>query len=505
MPKRIKIIGGPGCGKTSEIIDAIGQDCGRMFPHEIAGVSLTRTAARNMKRRVVKTLRVSYDDIPNMGTAHSLCWRLCDRPTPADHRLAKFERYDKRTHDMLQLLRQQMIPPAEWPVKLRRYYTGYCEWMSDNDLMDFTGMLEFVLENRLSIDEIRSMYCDEAQDMTPLIWAVVTMWAETAEAFYMGGDGDQAIFDFMGARPGLFIGMPYDELRQRKQSYRLSPSIHRYAMEIIRGCECRDDYEYNPVTPELVRRQQEWYPNRLDWSEGKILPLSDEPDLSLPGTHMIIAMSNTPRSPFLKRWMDWLYKHNIPFHNPYRKRDLTLNPPLTKSWQAAKTYYDMVGGLECDLKDLQVMADMCIAKETFARGAKKRFTGLRPRKTFNLESFGLLEHGFKEEFLFPDKPDLERFVKLEGEAKKMIVKLTPDQLREEPRVILSTPQGVKGGEADTVWECLGIPSHVRAEIYRNKDRARDKFRRVRYVTVSRARMNYGPLDHSMKISKDICP
>ena len=43
------------------------------------------------------------------------------------------------------------------------------------------------------------MFVDEAQDLSPLQWAVVRKLAERAKRIYVAGDDDQAIYKWAGA------------------------------------------------------------------------------------------------------------------------------------------------------------------------------------------------------------------------------------------------------------------------------------------------------------------
>jgi DNA helicase-2/ATP-dependent DNA helicase PcrA len=478
-----KIIGGPGTGKTGYILNHVAEDCDRMFPKEIGVVSLTKAAVRTVKWRIRKKLDIGEDDIPNVGTIHSLCFHMLGRPVPADPKIEKMPGFDKQKHKQIQVLRNQF---GDIPKHLASYNDKYEAWKEANGYTDFTGMMEAVLKERIPL-KVRSLYCDESQDQTPLAHALVRMWAENAEQFTAVGDGDQSLYRFSGARPESFIGMEYDYMGFRGQSYRLAPAVHDHCMTIIGKCKIRDVNRFRPITPEIVRKQQEWNPDMLDYSEGKIHALCAYPDLSLPGSHMILVRANY----MTDKWRKWLSKEGVPFHNPYRRKDLAWNPTETAAWKAAACYYDLMAGKECSAEGLHAMADAAIAKEVFkVRGGKKAFV---ESLTSSDDQFGLLSRGFKEDFVFPEKPDLKRYFRLKGDSGQMVMNLSPEKVTQKPRVILGTIHSVKGGEADHVWIDEGTTPAIKAEYIRNVGHVRDDEVRVMYVAASRARHSVGYL------------
>jgi len=69
------------------------------------------------------------------------------------------------------------------------------------------------------------MFVDEAQDLSPLQWAVVRKLCDHADKIYIAGDDDQAIYRWAGADVDYLISNSKNAI-VLKQSYRIPKSIH---------------------------------------------------------------------------------------------------------------------------------------------------------------------------------------------------------------------------------------------------------------------------------------
>lgn len=86
---------------------------------------------------------------------------------------------------------------------------------------------------------VKRVFLDEAQDLSPLQWAVFEIMARNAEQIDLGGDDDQAIFPFIGASEYGFLDHPCDEEFVLSQSYRVPEIIGSMAEKIIHRVEHR--------------------------------------------------------------------------------------------------------------------------------------------------------------------------------------------------------------------------------------------------------------------------
>jgi DNA helicase-2/ATP-dependent DNA helicase PcrA len=91
-------------------------------------------------------------------------------------------------------------------IKLSNDYKSFKQ---EKTLYDFTDLLIEVLEQHL-FPPVRVLIIDEAQDLSPLQWAIIDSWVHTIliEKVFLAGDYNQAIYTFAGAKPELFKNYP---------------------------------------------------------------------------------------------------------------------------------------------------------------------------------------------------------------------------------------------------------------------------------------------------------
>jgi DNA helicase-2/ATP-dependent DNA helicase PcrA len=245
MGERIAVIGPPGTGKTHSLMDEIGQLLNRgVKPEQICAVTFTRVAAREIKKRLVDEFpQYESKNFPWVGTLHSLCKKIlgvssaqlflgkpvgefCDlyhyRFSPEKLREAEeedievqeqmlsttgdwFEHFDSRRRNAMRSFEEEMKTfwdlafgkaPGDWlPGTQRLYCERKAKFLREKGYWDFTALLEEVLRRKLFPPGVRYIFCDEAQDNSPLLWCVLSQWAETCERFTALGDPDQCLPD----------------------------------------------------------------------------------------------------------------------------------------------------------------------------------------------------------------------------------------------------------------------------------------------------------------------
>ena len=494
-----KIIGPPGCGKTTEVMRLVTAACDRYFPDKIGAISFTRAAVGEIKSRIEKTVNVSGVG-KNVRTIHSHCYHLLgmskDRIAETDKRKKEFnesnsryslplqggrsnpeddsggyfvEKNSEAVYTQMMISRNRMIPRKEWDDDLCHFYDTWTGWMAENSYMDFTSMLEIVLVERLCPD-IEILFIDEAQDLTPLQYEVTRMWAERTSYTLYVGDENQCIFRFQGAIPEAFKDLKHDWNKILDQSYRVSPAIHKYAQTVIERADNREVVKFKPTDK---------------YGKGEVIQCM-KPDLSLDGTHMIICRCNY----MLKRWTNYLLEQNTMWHNPYRLSDKGWNPATTNIFSAVKTWLDLMDGKEVKAKPFQDMTKQIIAKGNLKHGAKTRISKMDTTNSMDL--FDLPGMGFDDAFINNRKHVSEVF-SIKGLAGKMLEN-DPKIVYETPRVIIGTVHSVKGGEADHVWLDTAV-SPLIFQMMRDPEHRKDYYdeARVAYVGATRARKTLGLL------------
>ena len=70
------ILGAPGCGKTTSLLDLLAQEIENGVPlYEIAFVSFTKKAVNEALKRTAERFNLERSDLPFFKTIHALCYR----------------------------------------------------------------------------------------------------------------------------------------------------------------------------------------------------------------------------------------------------------------------------------------------------------------------------------------------------------------------------------------------------------------------------------------------
>lgn len=497
MPKIYKILGPPGTGKTEYLLRQVERACDKYFPKDLGVVSHTVASVTEAKGRIQKKLGVPSKEIPNIRTIHSHCFDLL-RIKKEDvmetaknikgfnecypsYRLTVGLKNDENSEpagdndqifNQMQTLRSRMIDTKSWPLECQHLGNAWFEYMGNEGKIDFNGMLEQCLDHKLSPD-IKVLMVDEAQDLPALQIALVEQWGKQCDSVLYAGDSNQAIFRFAGSDPNNFINLKADKVIPLMQSYRLSPAVLQKSIEIIKQANIKEMVDFKATA---------------EYGQGQILSVR-EPDLSLPGSHMIICRCQFQ----VKRHIVALQKANIPFCNQYRKEDKTWNPMDLDGAESIRIYLRFLRGEELNIYEIKQMIKNCVAKLCLRRGAKKKIEGLPLTEKKTYEFFGLLSMGFLGTFL-DKKSNIEDYFRIKADGKDLVLHLAankPDQFFETPNVCVGTFHSVKGGEADHVWIDPSITAKIKKAT--NNVDAWDDECRCAYVAVTRARGTVGIL------------
>lgn len=142
--------------------------------------------------------------------------------------------------------------------ELRKYIPLWLRWKEDQnpwgvELLDYSDMLisayEGLKEGNIK-PKFKVMLVDEAQDLNPLMWAILDLLKPYLDGLILLGDPDQAIFGFSGADPRLleeWDDREKDVIRVvLPQSYRLPKKIKALALRIIERTKNRKPKEFRP-------------------------------------------------------------------------------------------------------------------------------------------------------------------------------------------------------------------------------------------------------------------
>jgi superfamily I DNA/RNA helicase len=288
------LVGPAGTGKTTAGIQ-LARDhfrrAGVINPYDVGYFSFTRSAARVAASRIAEAdlgRREMEEQYPFFRTLHSACYKAlhADRKDVRVIGKADMKRFAERTglegsyavsewEDLAEVYqRLEKGGKTEWDACLTAYevtrlrcrckdgleaartsiameafmrmsdslrvdqYRAFVEkyekFKADEGLVDFVDMLASALDGATPLP-CRCVIIDEAQDLSPLLHAVVDRLASEADVVWWLGDDAQAIYSFAGASASDFIRR-YRDADYRvmlRQTYRFGDRLVGFSSRIL--------------------------------------------------------------------------------------------------------------------------------------------------------------------------------------------------------------------------------------------------------------------------------
>lgn len=271
IPVKIKIIGTPGCGKTFTLRQYYEKFTQSGYSTDDITLTTFRKSSANdlinavSKSDIDKELMKSH-----VGTLHSICYRLIGHPAlmkDEDYsNFVKEYRYSNyvkpknilteddyedsaisgNLFDLYSWCRNTMTPPEKWfkypgsgniilpGDRIPQFFSDFDEYKRKNLKIDFTDMLQQVLDNHIPLDTSILMV-DEFQDLTPQMYAIFEMWDNIfMDHVVIAGDPFQSIYGFWGGNPDFFMGWNCDKEIVLPKSYRLPWQLKDYSRRVLR-------------------------------------------------------------------------------------------------------------------------------------------------------------------------------------------------------------------------------------------------------------------------------
>jgi superfamily I DNA/RNA helicase len=475
------ILGPPGTGKTSTLLGLIEDELeSGTQPESIGFFTFTKKAVTEGKQRAMAKFSISDKDLPYFRTLHSLAFRqlgltresvvsntdikdlneklnlrLTGRTTTDDGHLFGMT-HDDRLAFIENLARMRNIPlEQQWHevedavgwFELERFARGLQLFKEDRLLVDYTDMLyKFLHEG--DVPSLDVMFVDEAQDLSPLQWAVVRKVAEKAKKIYVAGDDDQAIYKWAGADVDYLINNSKNAM-VLKQSYRVPSSVHEVASRCIGQVRSRIHKEWTPRKDKGIVR---WEPTieLVDMEKGDWLVLA--------------------RTNYLLEDVDEYCRNEGWFF------EVKGRPSISEAKVRAVIYWERLR------KGETVSLNECANILKYVKVDKYKKLDLLD-SDLTMQYQDLKSH-------FPDLPEgnwYDVFTLLSPSEVSYIRAMLRrgEKITKQPRIRLSTIHAAKGGEATNVVLLTDITTRV----YKNYQQNPDDENRVFYVGVTRTKEN----------------
>jgi len=451
---RTIVLGPPGTGKTTTLLDLVDQFLQQgIRPKQIGYFSFTKKAAKEAASRAADKFNLDIDtDLENFRTLHSLAFnelgmskekmmkpedykefgQKCGLPiktakyseedgtfnsdneyltiinTARVKRMDLLEYYDSRKN-IIDIERSTLFLLSEQLQKFKK----------EKGLKDFTDLLE----DYISLEKnpnFKVLFIDEAQDLSLIQWEMVrTLWVN-AEKTYIAGDDDQAIFKWAGADVDHFIALKeeVDNIKTLDQSYRIPGGpIHELSQKIIGKVQNRFDKQYKPREEiGILKRYSDI--TQVNMKEGEWLVLSsanyfldDAKDLcELQGWYYQCKGINSVSLKLLLALNNW----------EHWRKGSQLNTIEIKN------IYEYLGSNVVD--------------------------GFRKGKTLHSDAKYKLKECQEQHGLNIDKVWYDSFEGLDNITENYIrnMRANGEMINKNPRIKMSTIHGAKGGEADKV-------------------------------------------------------
>jgi DNA helicase-2/ATP-dependent DNA helicase PcrA len=303
-----RLFGGPGCGKTTALLDRVDGilDSGVRI-EDILIVSYTRAAAAEVRERLAERLDCSPRSLQgNVCTMHAKAYELLDLSRQdvvgekhkqefcEDYGLDYEDEYDssRRRSSRSTTLGNKIIATSQWLQRTRREVADWHTvpfqwdvdevrlppdidphaqtgnkytptWSTDDDRFDvpqairawrnykgednligFADMLERVQQRSL-VPSVDYLVIDEFQDITTLQYSVYDEWKPHMETALIAGDDDQVVYAWQGADPMLLLEEGGEDV-VLDTSYRLPSRILNVVNREISHVEKRQEKDFLP-------------------------------------------------------------------------------------------------------------------------------------------------------------------------------------------------------------------------------------------------------------------
>ena len=269
MSGKYKFFGGPGCGKTSIIKDFYQKYLIEGYrANEITVLTFRKNAANDLIKATIPYSNMDEKELrQHVGTIHSICYRLIGHPDIIEQgdcrafvELNNYGKYFKNPgvsktdveesvysgdlFDLYSWLRNTCTPFDQWKKypgvnniklpssKVPEFFQKYEEYKKQVEKIDFSDMLQKVLDQQITIDT-QILMVDEFQDFTAQMYKIFGMWVPHCEIILIACDPNQSIYEFWGGCSDYYYSFDATEI-VKHETYRLTEQIKNFSHKILK-------------------------------------------------------------------------------------------------------------------------------------------------------------------------------------------------------------------------------------------------------------------------------
>ena len=481
--KITKVFGPPGAGKTTYLLSVVQEElAAEVHPTQIGYFAFTRKAATEARDRAIRKFPALNPDLdfPWFRTLHSLAYRclgITNKDMMGPEHYAEFAKEAgielgieqgeeefavKATHPVLNEVNIARVRGKD----LRQHYNessmsiewyhfeyvdrAYRHYKASRGLLDFTDLLEKILDEPDRLPSLKTLIIDEAQDLSRLQWALVKELIERAQHTYIAGDDDQAVYTWAGADVDSFLTLEGD-VRVLEQSYRVPSKIHALADQVVNRIRKRQPKVWKPRT-----------------EGGTITYYNDFHHVDITqGEWLVLAAANY----MLTDMHEWLKSQGLLFERHGQRSIPESVLQAVIGWERLRK------GGEVPYDTVKI-----IYKYLDSSAVKRGHKGLKTASMEKMYTHETLttDHGLQTDAIWH-----EALTKIAEDKRNYLIALLRRGVKVTGKVPikLSTIHGAKGGEADNVLLITDLSTKFAQEYERNAD----DINRLLYVGITRAK------------------
>jgi DNA helicase-2/ATP-dependent DNA helicase PcrA len=477
------VLGPPGTGKTHTLLEQVEKYLKNTDPDKIGYFAFTKKAANEAKARAMDKFNYTEDDLPYFRTLHSLAFRKLginkDQVMQKRHYedlgrklnlFLDYNEYDEEEtgifttkSDYLRLIHLAKLRniTLEQQIKLGEHNTEVDydtlvhleqkikDYKKLHNLIDYNDMiLDFNKSDKTPKFDV--VFIDEAQDLSLMQWDMAkTIWNKTEDTF-IAGDDDQAIFRWAGADVDSFITQT-GKLLNLTQSRRIPRAIHDFALGIIKRVS--------------KRRYKEWGPRDY---QGSLNFHDDIKDLNMSSGEWLIL---TRTRHMLEDVEEEMKERGWYFENRFKKLPEKDAAEAAAEWEAGRK------GQPLNYKQIERIYSFMSSNHA----EKIKLKGMTKEGLHDISALKK-DYGLKTDTVW-----YKAFDDLGFRRKNYIrsMRRNGENLKNKPRIQLSTIHSVKGGERNNVVLLTDLTHNTNKSYLKNPDDETRLF----YVGATRTKEN----------------